>query len=189
VKRLILRSKKFLTILATLLIVTVSASVLVAYVSGYIWSPSTSKPTDPPNRSFETFTLTVAGTAYDTVQQKTILVALSSTGNAQGKLGSSVQLSVGGGAATTRGYQTFSVSKGTRTITTQAKNVHMEITLISSPYGGKSTVWTLQGKTGYVAGDTEQVIQVTFTGNNVKLPFDTSPTLQNLVLTGTLTLR
>ncbi len=135
--------------------------------------------------SYRSFTLTATGHAFDSLRQKTVAVTVSINGVASGKLDSTINLQIEGGTAMVEGYQTLSASKGTGVITPKGQNANFEITMLSSPYVGRSSLWSLTGKTGLVVGNT---IQVMLSANNAKLALQGPPILDDLSLTGTILL-
>jgi hypothetical protein len=184
VKCLFVKSRKSIVILTFILVAAISATSLgtvdACYFHYYF--------NRPDHDQYSSFTLIASGTAYDTSQHKSVQVGLTLSGTADGKLGSSIHLSVQSGVASVKGYQTFSISKGTGSLVQKGDKGHLELNLMSSPYCGKTAVWVLEeGRSSEkTVGNT---IQMTFSGNNLKLPMDHSPELRNLVLNSTIKLK
>ncbi len=168
-------SRKQSVVLAILLLSIGAALVIGGGIATPFFLPS-------PNRSF---TLTASGSAYDTVGQKNVDISLFLEGTARGSLDSSITLNVEGGAANVEGYLTTSASKGSGVITPKGENVNLQITMASSPYGGRSGLWSFTGKVTSVAGDK---FSLELSASVAKLALQGSPTLRDLQLSGVLAL-
>ncbi len=151
-------------------------------------STPTVNPTLSPSNpsSSTTFTLSASGTGYDTLQQKTVTIKFTLTGQASGNINSLVNLNIKGGTIDVDGYQQFPVVSGSGS--TQ-KDQNFALTILvngNGGYGGQTANWTLSGQTVSVSG---KVATVIFSSTSIALPTGGNPSLTSVSCGGTVTLQ
>jgi len=130
------------------------------------------------------FTLSVSGTAYDPAKHLYVYVALSVTGEAEGKLRTEIDLYVkGGDVSVDHNYGTFSVSRGSGELVSSCHFITLYIWL-TPKYGGKVTLWCMYGKTRTLSG---QTLDISLYASHVILPMTDCPRFDKVSLDGTIT--
>jgi hypothetical protein len=167
-----MKSRLALAIVICVLVVSVFAVSYAGYNIAYS-APSYS------------FTLTAQGSAYDLVHHKDVVVTLSLTGNADGKLSKLINLHIKGGSFSVAGYGSFSVSSGGYGIVIRSCNyVPLWFRITQEYYGGQVSWFYMRGGT---SAKTDNTIGVWLWDNRVILPLSNYPKLYGLWLRGTLT--
>jgi len=163
-----MKSKVALAIILTCIIIGIASGSYIQATSG--------APT-------QTFTLTLNGTGYNKAHQ-TLAIGIKLTGTRTGALGMVVNLWVKGGDVTVSTYGTFPVSAGYGALIQEFRYIWMWIK-INGIYGGYTTIWYFGGKTKDLSGKN---LPVSFFADQVILPLEGNPYLNDVHLTGTLTL-
>ena len=167
-----MRSKAAFAIILTCMIVGVAAGSYMQATAG----------TPPPS-----FTMTLTGKGYDKARHQYDAVSITLHGTRDGKLTMTVSLWMNSGNVNVQNYGTFAVSTGYGYLVQKCHYLWMAIKM-TGKYGGYPVVWYLCGKTGALAKNEKDLPVLSLFADKVILPLKGSPYLEDLMLTGTLTL-
>jgi len=163
-----MKSKVALAIILTCIIIGIASGSYIQATSG--------APT-------QTFTITLNGKGYNKARQ-TVTVGIKLTGTRTGALKMVVNLWVKGGDVTVNNYGTFPVSAGYGALIQECRYIWMWIK-INGKYGGYTATWYFGGKTNDLSGKN---LSISFFADRFILPLEGNPYLNDIYLTGTLTL-
>lgn len=164
--------------------ITVSSSITIkaiAYKNGWTTSNIASE-TYTIALPFQSFTLTMTGTARDVNTHKIVPVSLSMNGKADGTLRCVVTLNVKGGDLDVANYGDTSASYGSGLIACNHVSFYV---IFTGKYGGHTACWFLDGKIKSASGNT---LSITLNDDYAVLPLQGWPTLKDVDLKGTITL-
>ena len=164
-----------LQVVFSVVLILVAAVSMVSYLGD---TTATAKPS-------YSFTLNVAGKAYDPHSHEWVKVSLYLTGTEYGKLSMEIDLYVKGGDVNVQNFGTFPVSQGCGEIVYHhCHYIALFIKLTSKYYGGNTALWCLSGRTGGKLYG--KILCVALYSDYIVIPHS-GKVLKDLWLTGTLT--